>query len=64
MGHTVPIRGKKEHTIPDLLYGLAIDVGRFGEIRLRTFPYVHYLLRSFLANNASLTARWTAVACS
>lgn len=63
MGHTVPIRGKKEHTIPDLLYGLAIvhdDVGRFGEIRLRTlryFPYVHYLLRSFLANNASLTAR-------
>jgi len=42
MGHTVPIRGKKEHTIPDLLYGLAIvhdDVGRFGEIRLRTFPY-------------------------
>ena len=39
MGHTVPIRGKKEHTIPDLLYGLAIvhdDVGRFGEIRLRT----------------------------
>ena len=26
MGHTVPIRGKKEHTIPDLLYGLAIGM--------------------------------------